>query len=243
MKFLIVLVTFSAITLSSLFNANAEVILSGSALVQFDTTALATFTGLTPSRFYGTGSQVDSATGTDVTAGSGGGAAIAPAPLVNLTHNINVGLVTNPTGRARQSSNADIDRLSPLSTWTTGEQIGIDGIARFDVFPSGIFVLGDYSLTYDSGTLSLNNNFQFPGEAFRVLSPTVTTTPNGFTLEGDLLTGTGLFAGFGIPLNSDIGFFSLNAVTAVPEPSSAMLFGFGAFSLLRLRRRRSTSSV
>lgn len=229
--------------------AQADLILGGNALVQLDANQLANLNpglgiGLTPVWYYDASNGAATATGTEIAAPfAGGGAAVAPAALYNFNHQINIGPVANPSGRARQTTNADLDPTSPLTTWSGTEQIGIDGVTAFTATPSGGLLIGDYSLTYSSALnrLSLFNNFQIPVEAFRVNNPTFTTTANGFTIQGDLLTGAFF------PLNSvnadlDVGFFTLNAITAVPEPSSMVLLGLAAAGLSAKRWVRRTKA-
>ncbi|MEZ6077666.1 MAG: PEP-CTERM sorting domain-containing protein [Pirellulaceae bacterium] len=155
--------------------------------------------------------------------------------------------VTNPDARrGRQATNADIDTTSAetiAASWSSNEQFGIDGVTRFSTV-LGPFVLGDFGVTYDSLTnkLYLENNFDpatfvgFP--VFRVDSPTFVSTASGFTVSGDLLVDDLFGASFGLTPSEDIGFFSMNAITAVPEPSSAVLLVMSSLGLALMRRRK-----
>ncbi len=227
----------------SMSSVKADVVLGGSATVQFDTTALLNTTGLTPVWFYNSTNGAQTATQTEILAPfGGGGSALPPAATHSLNHAIIIGSVVNPTGRARQPTNADFDPISPLASWSAGEQIGLDGITAFTVASGGGLVTGDFSVVYDSvlNRLSLVNNFQFPVEAFRVNNPTVTTNPLGFTVQGELSTGF-FFTGFGIPTDQRLGSFSMNTITAVPEPTSLALLACGitGFGFRRLRKART----
>lgn len=225
----------------------ADWVIGGSATIEFDTSA-SMFGSLALDRFYGTGSGVDSATGAEITAGTGGGVDLSSSSgLVNLNHTVNGTSVTNPDARrGRQATNADIDTTSAetiAASWSSNEQFGIDGVTRFSTV-LGPFVLGDFGVTYDSLTnkLYLENNFDpatfvgFP--VFRVDSPTFVSTASGFTVSGDLLVDDLFGASFGLTPSEDIGFFSMNAITAVPEPSSAVLLVMSSLGLALMRRRK-----
>ena len=243
----------SAVLSSFLFvsQCDAGVITAGAATIQFDTTSSLFapnpgFFGLslTLDRYYGVGTGADTATAMDIANGTGG-IAIVSGPSVNLVHVINGASAVDPTGRDRQTTNADLDITSPLTTWSASERIGLDGVTRFDIGGSP-FVLGDYSLSYSAGTntLSITNNFAPAGEAFRVIAPTVSTTVNGFVLSGDLRLGNDM-AVFGYTPGDDVGFITLNAfesTTAVPEPSSFAVLAFGGIALSVYRKRRSVVS-
>ena len=227
----------------------ADLILGGNAIVQFDANQLANLNpglgiGLTPVWYYDASNGAATATGAQISAPfAGGGAAVAPAALYNFNHQINIGPVTNPSGRARQTTNADLDPNSPLTTWSSLEQIGVDGVTVFTVTPVGGLLVGDYSLTYSSALnrLSLFNNFQIGVEAFRVNNPTFTTTGSGFTIQGELLTGA-FFPLNNVDEDLDVGFFTLNAITAVPEPSSMALLGLAVAGLGAKRMFRRARS-
>lgn len=220
----------------------ADLVVGGQATLQFDT-ASSMFFLLTLDRFYGTGNGVDTATGDQIQAGIGGGTSLTSSGLVDLIHTVNGASVTNPVDvplqrRHRQATNADIDTNNPHSTWSNLDVIGIDGVTRF-ASGLGPFVLGDFALKYDSTTsvLSINNNFDFlDSQAFRVQNPTFALTANGFTATGDLRIGSAL-ALFGFTPGDDVGFFTLNAITAVPEPSSALLLVCSTVSLAFHRRK------
>jgi hypothetical protein len=220
-------------------SARADVIVGGSAEVRYDAALLLGVTGLTPVWYYDASNGAKTATQAEILAPfAGGGAPLGPAATYSLNHEIILGSVTNPTGRSRQLTTADLNSNSPLATWSGAEQIGIDGVTVFTVGGGGL-VTGDFSLTYSSALnrLSLFNNFQIPVEAFRVNVPTFQTNANGFTIEGDLLTGD-FFPFNGIAADQKIGSFSLNVLTAVPEPSSLSLLALSSVSVLLIRRRR-----
>lgn len=217
-------------------NTQADVLLGGNANIQFDAIQLFNTTGLAPNWFYSFSNGSATATQADILTNLGGGAPIGAAATYNLDHQILVGPVSNPTGRARQITNADLDPNSPLTSWSIGEQIGIDGVTIFGGV--GLLISGDFSLQYSTplNRLSIINNFQGTIEAFRVNNPTFATTANGFTVSGDLRTGD-FFPFFAIPVDQDLGFFTLNAITAVPEPSSALLLVFSTVGLAFHRRK------
>lgn len=217
----------------------ADVVVGGNAVIAYDAAELFGTTGLTPVWLYDASNGAKTATQAEILAPfAGGGAPLGPAATYSLNHEIILGSVTNPSGRSRQLTTADINPNSPIASWSAGEQIGIDGITVFTVGGGGL-VTGDFSLTYSStlNRLSLFNNFQIPVEAFRVNAPTFQTNANGFTIEGDLLTGS-FFPFNGIAADQKVGSFTLNVLTAVPEPSSIVLLGLSAMSGLLIRRRR-----
>lgn len=224
--------------------AQAELVIGGNALIQFDGAQLLNQTGLTPVWYYDANNGAATATSSEIfgvfSGGGfqGGGAAVAPAAIYNFNHPILLGPVSDPTGRDRQETNADLDPSSPLTTWSAGERIGIDGVTVFAVGASGI-AAGDYSLEYSTGRLSLVNHLGGTVEAFRVNNPTFTTTATGFLIEGDLLTGT-FFSLNGLQEDLDVGYFSFNAITAVPEPSTMVLLGLAAAGLGAKRLVRRT---
>ncbi|QDV25829.1 PEP-CTERM sorting domain-containing protein [Aureliella helgolandensis] len=221
----------------------ADLVIGGSATIEFDTSS-SMFSSLALDRFYGTGSGVDSATGTEITAGTGGGVDLSSSSgLVNLNHTVNGASVTNPDARrGRQATNADIDTTSAATiaaSWSSNEQFGIDGVTRFSTV-QGPFVLGDFAVTFDSlnTRLTLVNNFDFPNSpTFYVDTPTFVTAANGFTASGDLRIGSTLGL-FGFSVGDDVGFFNLNATTAVPEPSSGVLLSMSSLGLALMRRRK-----
>lgn len=193
-------------------------------------------------RFYGT--DVDTATATQIAAAIGGDPITVPGSgQVTLGASLNGPTVTQPDGRARQTTNLDVDFNSVLATWGIGEQIGIDAVLRSNVDPGfggGFLAIGDYSLVNQSGTLTLLNNLSFTADAFTIGSPTFTDLGNGFSVHGDLLVSTSLsdLTGGLIPTGTNIGSFTLNAITAVPEPSSLALLAIGSVGISLIRRRR-----
>jgi hypothetical protein len=238
MIFRFALLAISSICIFSQRPVQAEIITSGTATIQYDASLLVNTTGLTPVWFYGAGNGASTATQAQILALQGGGASLPAAASYSLSHDVNVGSISNPTGRARQDTNADLSPTSPLTTWSATERIGIDGVTVFSVGQAGL-VTGDFSLLYSSSAnrISLFNNFQIPVEAFRVNNPTFTSTANGFTIEGTLRTGD-FFPLNGIAADQNIGTFSLNAITAVPEPSSVLLVSLAAVGFAyRIRKR------
>lgn len=218
----------------------ADMIVSGNATIQYDAALLFNATGLTPVWFYDASNGASTATQTQILSLQGGGASLPASASYSLNHEINIGPISSPTGRGRQDTNADLSPTSPLTTWSSTERIGIDGVTIFTVGGAGL-ATGDFSLLYSSSLdrLSLFNNFQIPVEAFRVNNPTFSTTANGFSIQGTLRTGD-FFPLNGISADQNIGSFSLSAITAVPEPTSMALLTsvLTGLAYRRIRRKK-----
>lgn len=236
----------TSLSLTAIFGtvseAEAVLVTGGNATFVFNNDSLLFSGGGGPfimDRYYGPG--VATETGAAITAGVGGTSIVVPPSLVNLLANFNGSSVINPTGRARQTTNLDVDFSNVLGTWVVGEQIGIDFVLRTDVDPlfgGGTIVLGDFSLANNSGTLVLVNNFLFPADTFTIGSPVITDLGTGFSVSGDLLVSTSLslLTGGFVPVGTDAGSFSL---VAIPEPSSLALLTLAAGGLWLSRRKRS----
>ena len=191
-------------------------------------------------RHYGT--NVETATGAELLAGIGGDVINIPGSgLVSLGANVNGLSVTSPAGgRARQSTNLDVDFANVLATWGAGERIGIDSVLRTEVNPlfgGGVIGIGDYSLENAGGTLTLFNNLSFRANAFTLGNASFTDLGNGFSLTGDLLVGTDLTTLTGVATGTNVGSFSMTT-TAVPEPSSFALLGAASIGMTLYRRRK-----
>jgi len=166
-------------------------------------------------------------------------------------------------GRAEQSSTLSFDPANFIGTVTGG--IGLDGAtslwyANTPIINTGSVWLGygDLSLSYDgaraaggdSGWFFTNHllfdlplydiqNFQVTG-----ITPATESTPGSLTITGDLYISPefGGPTGFGMKSELLVGSFTLNAVTAVPEPASVAMAAIGVLGLVAvgLRRRRRT---
>jgi hypothetical protein len=191
----------------------------------------------TMNKWYGSG--VDTLTAAQITGGTGGDPIVTPPDLVPEDAVLNGASVVNPAGRARQTTNLDVDFANVLATWGAGEQVGVDAALRTIVSPlfgGGTIVLGDFSLINSSGTLTLKNNFSFPADAFTIGSPVFTDLGSGFSVSGTLLVApdlSSLTGGF-VPTGTPAGTFSM---VAVPEPAVAGLVCVGVVGLALARRR------
>ena len=221
---------------------HGELITGGNATFVFNNNSLLFQGGGGPfimSRFYGT--DVDTATGTDITGGIGGDPISVPGSgLVSEGALLNGGSVVNPTGRSRQATNLDVDFSNVLATWGGGEQAGVDAVLRTTVDPlfgGGTVVLGDFSLINSGGTLVLQNNFTFPSDAFTIGSPVFNDLGGGFSVTGNLLVSTSLslLTGGFVPVGTNAGTFSM---VAVPEPSTMGLVAASVVMGVALRQAR-----
>ena len=227
----------------------ADMVLGGTAQFNFNNNSILFSGGSGPfilDRWYGT--NVETATGADLLAGIGGDPIIVPGSgLVTLGANVNGLAVSNPGGRARQTTSLDVDFANVLSTWGAGERIGIDAVLRTVVTPGfggGVIGIGDYSLENNSGVLTLFNNLQFKASAFTLGAPIFIDNGNGFSVSGSLLVAndlSGLTGGF-VPTGTNVGSFSMS-VTAVPEPSSLALLDVASIGMTLYRRRKATNNA
>ncbi|OYP36088.1 PEP-CTERM sorting domain-containing protein [Rhodopirellula sp. MGV] len=176
---------------------------------------------------------------------------------------INSGSLVQPSGRSRQATTLDFDSqasdlTSFLASWAAatpgfgafgpslvgGEKVGIDGVLRFNS-PLGVAVIGDLALQYDSTStfgegLTLTQNVDANAVLWQldIDDSTFVMDENGFSFEADMQTAS-IPAGF-YGLDSNAGRFSINAITAIPEPSSLFaLVGVSVVTLIRRRRRMS----
>ena len=162
--------------------------------------------------------------------------------------------------RFPQSSNFQIDLNGNVAT-AIG-QIGIGGADSFHFGNTDFFAinggginntptninLGDYSVYFDASRLTATTSgWVFSNHlgvssgsfAFDTFNTSITVTPNSFTLTGDLLVGSDLTDFSGLTTGARVGTFSLNGITAVPEPSSIALLSIVGVGAVFLQKRRS----
>jgi hypothetical protein len=219
--------------------ARSEFITSGTVQFVFDNNS-PLFSGsggpLTMDKWYGPG--VATLTGPQITSGTGGDPIVTPPDLVAEQAFLNGSSVVNPMGRARQTTNLNVDFSNVLATWGAGEQVGVDAVLRTTA--PGTVVLGDFSLINSGGTLTLRNNFDFTADAFTIGSPVFTDLGYGFSVSGTLLTSPALFILTGVLPGTPVGTFSM---VAVPEPAVAGVACVAVAGLILARRRSRASAA
>jgi len=213
--------------------ARAAVVVGGNVTLSFDETQFA-LVGLTNINSFNQ-ATANSMTGAQLLADAGSISWSGISYGVNPTTPL-----VDPAGRNLQETTFSYDE-SNLTLTATG-QIGLGGVSRWDVDPlfgGGVFVLGDYALTYSAGTWRLQNNVSFPAPSFFLSSPSLTSVSDtGFTLSGNLFADSGLI-GFGFNGTVSYGTFSMVA-TAIPEPSVVALLLLAAGGGVVASRRRRT---
>ncbi|MBL9166008.1 MAG: PEP-CTERM sorting domain-containing protein [Planctomycetaceae bacterium] len=159
-------------------------------------------------------------------------------------------------GRLEQSTTFSFDPTNAAATATGA--IGLDGVTSFWYANAAVvntqsvwMCYGDLLLSFDaaraidgnSGWVFINNllytDTPYDIRNFAISSVVAATnsTPGSLTITGDLYTAPGL-AAFGIDAGLAAGTFTLNAVTAVPEPATSLVMGVGFFGWASLVRRR-----
>ena len=157
--------------------------------------------------------------------------------------------LTDPTGRTLQVTTFS---YSPLDlTGTAAGQIGVGGATRWTVDPlagGGLFVLGDYSVSYDASRVGgvysgwfLKNNFDLNLVAFDLGNVTTTVSADGFKLSGDLIVKPlSPLTLFGFTGGKDYGDISISA-QSVPEPSVYALVAVAGIACFAVGRRKLAS--
>lgn len=184
------------------------------------------------------------------------------SPTENLTVN-GSGSIPNSAGRNRLSTTLSFDPLD--LTGTVDGLVQTNGVSAWwfanDAImdSGGAWVSwGDLSLRYDPSRIALGysgwvfaNQLGGIGDIFDTKISTVSASNGGLTLVGELWGSDGTSAD---PYNENyatwetytlmnpnvkIGTFSFNGVTAIPEPSAALLAAGAALGLAGIRRRNS----
>lgn len=186
-----------------------------------------------------TATQINTPGAADLVPGNG------EIPATNLAYGVTGATVTNPAGRAIQTTNFTYDPTN--LTGTASGQIGLGGIMRFQGNFPGIFVTGDYALKYDASRVGnaaggsgwyLLNNYGFPVPGWDLTDVTATSDPLSLYLSGTLKWSPEVASAFFT--TSDIGtpMGTFTFAAPVPLPAAAWLFGSGVIGLTGLARRR-----
>ncbi|WP_149497445.1 PEP-CTERM sorting domain-containing protein [Roseiconus lacunae] len=235
----------------------AELVTGGTAnIALYDTPTNAAFAD----RFF-TGTDAAGLTRTELLDVAGSPAVGFERAPTGVDLSINDAAPVQPTGRARQATTLDFDSsatdvASFLASWdaatpgfgafgpnlTDGEQIGIDGVLRFNS-GLGVGVIGELALQYDPTAtfgegLTLTQNMDANAVIWQldIDDATLVISDSGFSFEAEMQTAA-IPAGF-YGLDTNAGRFSISTITAVPEPSSFVSIALISVGGVLIRRRR-----
>jgi hypothetical protein len=157
--------------------------------------------------------------------------------------------------RFPQNTNMVFDTSIGISS-VTG-QIGLGGATAF-YFANNNFLtnnspgtwigLGDYSFYFDSSRVSSETSgWVFSNHlgvsdgaiAFDTANTSFSLTSNSFLFSGDLIVAQDLSGFTALRTGANVGSFSLQSFSAVPEPSSMLLLGAVAAGGFVVKRRRN----
>ena len=232
----------------------AELILGGTATFTFDESLSSAATPFTDVNAVFKGTQSYS----DVVAGVGADTFDnVSGSQKTVTFLINGATPANITGRPNNAATTlDYNASNPLSSWTPGtdigaflsggEQIGIQSMTRWST-GLGNVLLGDFAIRYAPGRTDANrsglvlvSNIDFANAAYADLANiNVVATDGTLDITGDLLYSDGFALLTGDPgdVGVKFGTFQINAITAVPEPSSVLLTLLATGIAFRYRKR------
>jgi hypothetical protein len=192
-----------------------------------------------------------------------GSTQISPINLVHDVTPVGPNLSGQASQRHVQSTSANFAIDSNTLAGVTGSQLGMTGVQGFHIedypAPYNHIVAGDFSLAYNPtarqsdwsaagevGTASgwyIQNNLSFALITYDLANLNlIYADANNWKLSGDLLMASeyaGMLMG---PTGTNVGTFNLGigsyAVSAVPVPAAAWLFGTGLTGLLASSRRK-----
>lgn len=245
------LAQFTALSLFATASLQADTLVSGVGMFDFDPAAWATVAGglnspgfeaLTLDEVFDqnaanarTGAQI---LGDEVTAN--------PA-YTGISFDMNGPSVSNLSGRTTQPTDFS---FNPGNLTGHAGAIGLGGVTRWAVNPllgGGSLLFGDFTLSYDvsrqlvgGSGWALKGNIAPAGAAFDLLNVTANHTGNTLTISGDLgvswEVANFLFA---TPADQgkDMGNFTFTGTTAVPEPAAYAWMAAGACVLFGVARR------
>ena len=175
-----------------------------------------------------------------------------------VTFSINGATPANITGRPNNAATTlDYNASNLLGSWTPGtdigaflsggEQIGIQSMTRWST-GLGNVLLGEFAVRYAPGRIDatrsglvLVSNIDFANAAYADLANVnIVATEGSLGITGDLLYSDGfaLLSGDPSDVGVKFGTFQINAITAVPEPSSVLLSLIATGVVFRFRKKQ-----
>ena len=245
------LAQLTALALITTVSLQADTLVSGSGMFDFDSAAWATVAGganvpgfeaLTLDEAFGQ-AAANARTGAQILADE----VVASPAYTGIAFDLNGPSVSNLAGRFTQPTDF---AFSPGNLTGHTGAIGLGSVTRWAVNPllgGSSLLFGDFTLSYDASRLlvggtgwNLKGNITPAGVAFDLLNVNASHAGNTLTISGDLgLSYEVANFLFATPADQgkDMGNFSFTATTAVPEPAAYAWMAAGACLLFAARRK------
>jgi hypothetical protein len=241
-------------------SARGDLVIGGTARFTFDEAVSGASTPINTLQavFVGTQSRAETLSGVGDPLDSVNGS------LKTITFQINGETPAAITGRPNNAQTTlNYNPSDVLGSWTAGtdfgaflgggEQIGLQSMTRWGGDFTGSLLFGDFAIRHAPGRangvlsgLVLTSNIDFADATYADLANvTLTASSSSLKITGDLLYSSGFALLTNDPTDVGVRFgsFEVNAFTAVPEPSAAVLLvTIGALSIRRRRDKRSKGS-